>query len=247
MDDEEVLGVLRRAAGAVAEAIERVPVGERLRPGRRAGQYHIDLLADDAAVAVLAGAGFGVLSEESGPSAGTCEFLAVLDPIDGSTNAAHGLPWFATSICVVDSEGPLASLVVNQANQVSYEATRGRGARRDGRPIATSRRSSLEEALVSVCGYPERWPRWRQYRALGAAALDICAVADGTVDAFWDVWPDELAPWDYLGAALVCTEAGGEVADSRGRDLLAPLEPRSPVAAATAGLLAALLEEAGGP
>jgi fructose-1,6-bisphosphatase/inositol monophosphatase family enzyme len=167
----------------------------------------------------------------------------VLDPVDGSTNASRRIPWFATSICVLDDEGPLVALVANQATGVRYEAARGEGALRDGEPITPSKQESFKHALIGVSGYPPRYLGWRQFRALGAAALDLCAVADGTLDGYIDCMRNAHGSWDYLGGLLVCLEAGALVADAAGRELVvrAPTQKRTPVAAGTQGLLSELL------
>src|SRR5690606_3939966 len=130
----------------------------------------------------------------------------VLDPLDGSTNASRGVPWFATSLCAVDDAGPLAALVVDLASGTRFSATRGGGATRDGRRIAVSGAARLDASLVALSGLPPRHLGWQQFRALGAAALDLCAVASGAVDAFVDCSPDAHGPWDYLGGMLVCLE-----------------------------------------
>ena len=206
--------------------------------GTREGQYHTDLAADAAALEVLGRAGYSVLSEESGfHRAG--EVVVVMDPVDGSTNASRGLPWWATSLCAVDESGPLAAVVANQATGMRFEAVRGGGAFSDGRRVKPSGCDALGEAIVAFSGYPDRYLGWSQYRSLGAAALDICAVACGQLDAFIDCAPRSLAPWDYLGGILVCSEAGAHVGEAFGRDLVV-LEPdarRTVVAAATADLL----------
>ena len=241
VNDDAVLAVLHDAATAVGAVLEGLP--DWGLAGTRAGQYRSDLAADAAALAVLERAGFGVLSEESGLHHGDRPVVVVLDPVDGSTNAAHGLPWFATSLCAVDASGPLAAVVVNQATGVRYEAVRGGGARRDGRAIRPSAVTMLDEALVGLSGLPPAHLGWRQFRALGAAALDLCAVAEGALDGYVDCLADAHGPWDYLGGMLVCLEAGAAVADAGGRDLVA-LEHgarRTPVAAASAGLLEQLL------
>ena len=86
---------------------------------------------------------------------------------------------------------------------------------------------------------PPGWLGWKQYRALGAAALDLCAVAAGLVDAYLDCSKSAHGPWDYLGGLLVCTEAGAVVADAEGRELVCLDHDarRTPVAAATPALL----------
>jgi fructose-1,6-bisphosphatase/inositol monophosphatase family enzyme len=245
---EEIVAALSAAAYAVARAV--AVEDDWSIPGNRPGQYRIDLVADAAACEVLLGAGLGVLSEESGVSEGDRQYLAVIDPIDGSTNASRGLHWYATSICVVDEVGPYVALVVNQARFSCYEAVRGRGATRDGHPIAPSKITSLADAVVSVSGYPPRDLGWRQLRSLGAAALELCAVADGSLDAFAEWGHDGLGVWDYLGGMLVCTEAGAAVGEASGRELVvrAHADRRSPVAAASPELLSELLAaRAGSP
>jgi fructose-1,6-bisphosphatase/inositol monophosphatase family enzyme len=200
-----------------------------------------DLVADDAATAVLLGAGLGVLSEESGGQRLDRALVAVVDPVDGSTNAHRGLPWYATSICVVDDRGPRVAFVRNLATGATWLASRGGGARREGREgrLRASRCVDLGAAVVGLSGYPAHHLGWAQYRALGAAALDLCAVAEGTLDAYADATAGEHGLWDYAGGWLICQEAGAVVADADGRDL-GPLDHaarRAPVAAATPELL----------
>ncbi|MEA2704627.1 MAG: monophosphatase, partial [Actinomycetota bacterium] len=167
---------------------------------------------------------------------------------DGSTNASRSLPWYATSLCAVDDVGPRAAVVVNQATGDRYEAVRGGGATLNGRPIAPTGCTSMGEAVLGLTGWPPRHLGWRQFRALGAAALDICAVASGQLDAYIDCSSEAHAPWDYLGGVLVCLEAGAVVGEASGRDLvtLGLLERRSPVAAATPALLAEALAATAG-
>lgn len=217
--DDDLLEVLHAAATAVRAALDGLD--DWGPAGTRPGQYRSDLAADEAVLAVLDGAGFGVLSEESGLHEGEREVVVVADPVDGSTNAARGIPWFATSLCAVDGSGLRAAVVVNQASGVRFEATRGGGARRDGAAIAPSGCGDLSTAIVAISGYPPEHMGWRQFRALGAAALDLCAVAAGTVDAYIDCSNDAHGPWDYLGGVLVCQEAGAATADLHGRDLVA--------------------------
>jgi myo-inositol-1(or 4)-monophosphatase len=237
MRDDLVLEPLHLAADAVRRALDGL--GDWGLAGTRPGQYKSDLVADRAAIEVLAAAGFGVLSEESGLHDGDREVLAILDPVDGSTNASLGLPWWATSICALDADGPIAAVVVNQAIGIRWEAVRGGGARCDGRTVKPSACSRLADAVVGLSGLPARHLGWRQFRALGAVALDLCAVASGGLDGYVDFGVDAHGPWDYLGGLLVCLEAGAAVADARGRDLVARghMDRRTPVAGATNDLL----------
>ena len=242
MDDDTLLEVLHEAADAVAGVLGSLD--DWGLAGTRPGQYHSDLAADAAALAVLDKAGLGALSEESGLHNADRPLLAVLDPVDGSTNASRRLPWFATSICVMDADGARVAVVVNQASGVRFEAVRGGGARSDGRPLTPSPCTSLGTALLGLTGMPPHHLGWRQYRTLGAAALDLCAVAAGALDGYLDCVADAHGPWDYLGGMLVCQEAGAVVADAAGRSLDARghRDRRTPLAAGTPELLAALVE-----
>jgi myo-inositol-1(or 4)-monophosphatase len=244
--DEELLDVLRAAAGAVGAALAGVrDWGET---GHQPGQHHSDLVADAAAVELLLGHGVGVLSEESGPHAEDRATTVVVDPLDGSTNASRGVSWWATSLCAVDAQGLRVAHVVDRRHGTVWEAVRGGGAWRDGEPVAPSTCRRAADAIVGVNGWPRRRGPWRQYRALGAAALDLCAVADGTLDAYVDCTTDEHAPWDYLAGVLVCQEAGAVVVDAWDRDLVAldHRARRTPVAACRRTVLDELRPWAGG-
>ncbi len=214
--------------------------------GARDDQYASDVVADEALRSVLDPVGYGILSEESGlhpPSVDGAPTI-VLDPLDGSTNASRGVPWFASSLCAVDDDGPFVAVVVDLVSGSRHDAVRGWGARRDGEPLRRDDAPALDEALVGLSGLPPRHLGWGQYRALGAAALDLCSVADGRLDGYLDCSEDAHGVWDYLGALLVCAEAGVEVVDARGRDLcvLDPDARRTPVAGAGPALSAALSE-----
>jgi myo-inositol-1(or 4)-monophosphatase len=219
--------------------------------GRRRGQYLVDLDLDDVCVVPLLAAGYSVLSEESAlqhPAGGPSGLgTVVLDPLDGSTNASLGLPWCATSLCLVVDERPAVSMVVNLVTGARYTACRGGGAALDGRPLSSTTPVSLDDALIAISGVPDHHYGWRQFRAMGASALDICAVAEGAFDGFVDMSADAHGVWDYLGAMLVVEEAGGVVVDALGRDL-AVLDHgvrRTPVAATGAALLGDLLAHRG--
>ena len=244
MDDLTLLEVLHATATAIADALSELE--DWGLAGAAADQYRHDLVADAAALSVLGEAGLGVLSEESGTRDLTRDLVVVIDPVDGSTNASRGIPWYATSLCAVDADGPRAALVVNQASGVRFEAVRGGGARKDGVAIVPSGCEQMDRAIVAFSGYPTRHYSWQQYRCLGAAALDLCAVADGTLDGYAAVGGSQLGSWDYLGGMLVCTEAGAVLADSLERDLvtLSHTERRTPFAAATPALLQEFLEVA---
>ena len=243
--DEELVDVLRAAAAAVGVALGSV--AEWGETGDKPGQHHSDLAADEAAVAVLLERGVGVLSEESGRHAPDRPVTVVVDPLDGSTNAARRVSWWATSLCAVDGDGLRVAHVVDRRHDTVWEAVRGEGAWRDGVSIGPSVCLTAADAIVGINGWPSRRGPWRQYRALGAAALDLCAVADGTLDGYVDCTVDEHAPWDYLGGVLVCREAGAVVVDAQGRDLVAldHTARRTPVAACRPSVLDELRPWAG--
>jgi fructose-1,6-bisphosphatase/inositol monophosphatase family enzyme len=248
--DEEVVQLLRRAAMAVRGAV--TGLAHRGLSGQRVSQYVADLAADAAALDVLLAGGLRVVSEESGRS-GEGELVCVLDPIDGSTNFDRGIPFYSTSLCVLDGDGMRCSVVVNHATDTWYEAVRGAGATKDGERTATSGTEELARAIVSCAGTPTHNPGWAQFRALGSAALELCAVGDGSLDAFALASGARLHPWDYLGGLLVAQESGAVVRDLDGRTLVTDdVEPRRLLAAATPALFDRLFAfasptSAGGP
>jgi fructose-1,6-bisphosphatase/inositol monophosphatase family enzyme len=242
-DGDDVLHVLDEVATAIRGVLDGLE-DWGLAGTAKASQYFSDLAADEVALTILDRAGFGVLSEESGVTEGGRELLVVLDPVDGSTNASRGIPWYAASLCAVDEEGPLAALVRNLATGLTFTAVRGGGAFMDGRPIAPTGQTELGRAVVGLSGYPPRHLGWKQYRALGASALDLSCVAAGLLDAFCDCTAVAAhGPWDYLGGSLICAEAGAPCVDAWDRDLVVREHEvrRTPVAAATPELLQALL------
>lgn len=242
---QDLIDLLDATADDIADAL--FALDDWGLAGTKAGQYRSDLAADAVAVERLTAAGCGVLSEESGIHDAGADIVVVVDPLDGSTNASHGIPWFATSLCAVDATGPLAAVVVNLATTDRFRAGRGSGATRNAAPIAPSRATDLGDAMVGLSGYPRTYLGWRQYRALGAAALDLCAVACGILDGYLDCSYDAHGVWDYAGGLLVCEEAGATVVDATGRDLivLEHAARRTPIAAATPALLDAMVRARG--
>jgi myo-inositol-1(or 4)-monophosphatase len=209
--------------------------------GLRETQYHIDVAADEVALRMLGGAGYRVVSEESGIT-GSGTLTVVVDPIDGSTNCDHGIPFYATSLAVMADDELVAGLVMNQATGTFFEAQKGAGAFRDGEPIHASFQRDLASAIVGFSGLPTRHLGWAQYRALGAASLEICLVADGSLDAYGVAQHSTLNPWDYLAGLLIAREAGAVAQDYRGEPLETSADVvRRPVFAGTPELLSTLL------
>lgn len=240
MTDEALLQLLHDTADAVAKTLSGVR--DWGLSGLRPGQYLADLDADAAALAVLRRAGVGVLSEESGLENEDRSVLVVVDPLDGSTNASRGVPWFATALCALDADGPRVSLVAHQAGGPRFTAVRGSGAFADGHRITPSECSAIGEAFLGLNGLPGRPFGWAQYRTLGAAALDLCAVASGVLDGYVDCVENAHGVWDYAAATHICHEAGAVCEDAWGRDLFVRdhAARRTPVAAGTKSLFAAL-------
>ena len=244
MTPDALLELFDDVAQAVGSAVSAI-AAERVRDRTdRRGQYALDLVADAAACAVLERAPVRVVSEESGVhDRNGAAVTVVVDPVDGSTNCARGIAYWATSLCALDADGPLAALVVNQATGQRTRAVRGGGATRDGKPLRASRVERVEDALVLLAGRPVRVLPWKQFRSLGCASLALCDVAAGGIDGYLDTGAFH-APWDYLGALLACQESGAVVFDANGDDLVttAPDARRQVVAAGTGDLARALLE-----
>ena len=241
MTDDELMSVLDDTADAVAAALSSVD--DWGPSGLRVGQYRADLAANDAALAVLRRAGLGILSEETGLEQADAPIVVIVDPLDGSTNASRGIPWFATALCAVDRSGPLAALVVNQASGRRFTAVRGGGAWSDGHRLGPSGCDTLGSSIIGLNGHPARRLGWAQSRTMGAAALDLCNVAAGVLDGYVDCAVDAHGVWDYAAAVLICREAGVPCADAFGRELfvLDHAARRTPVAAATESLHRELL------
>lgn len=247
--DEEILFALRQGAG-IAQAIAST-ITDWSFSGAVSGQYRADLSVNDAVLGAFSGFGCGVLSEESGatgtvpasPSELGEGLVIVVDPIDGSTNASRGIPWYATALCAVDQFGPRVAVVAQLcAPHVEYAAIRGKGAWRNGVALTARDERPMAESVVGVSGPPPAQRPWWQFRALGSAALDLCLVAEGALDGYLDC--DTHGVWDYLASMLICQETGVLVSDAFGRDLchLSHSERRTPVAARGAANLQTLCD-----
>jgi myo-inositol-1(or 4)-monophosphatase len=237
---DELLTVFGDAADAARASLTPLKGAARRARTERPGQYALDLMADAAVLPILHDVGVAVVSEESGRSGrDDAAVTVVLDPVDGSTNCSRDIPYWSISLCALDADGPLCALVVNQATGVRTTAVRGKGAWRDGEPVAPSAVTRVEHAVVSFSGNPQRRLPWQQLRSLGSAALELCDVAAGALDAYLTSWQ---APWDYLGGVLVCREAGATVVDAHDGELVVtdPDARRQLVAASTPELLDAV-------
>lgn len=217
MDARAVGDVLNRVVELVQtmwdDGFERGPSGDR------DGQYQLDVAVDEAIVPLLLEAGFAVLSEESGLQAGQRDVLVVVDPIDGSTNADRAIPMAACSLCAIDSDGPWVAVVRDLVRRTTYRAERGHGAFRDHERLSVRHGATVSDAIVGINGWSPVPPPGAQFRTFGCASVELCLVADGALDAYVNLDLNGHGPWDYLGGALIVTEAGGVVGELTGRDL----------------------------
>lgn len=177
---------------------------------------------------------------------------AIVDPIDGSTNASRRLfPW-ASSIAIADDRGPLVGVVSVCRGGGTYWAVRGAGAHRDTKPIRSSTASSVRGKLVACNGTPRAWLGWGQLRAFGSAASELAFVAEGSIDGLVD-FSEGLAIWDIAAGVLLAREAGAVVLKADGDELdLSPTALRQRVVAGATSalaeeLVAALAESRSGP
>ncbi len=244
MKPDQILEVFGVTADKVSAAVGKLSDDQKRARTGREGQYGLDVVADVVALRDLHAAGFAVVSEESGYSGPTdAEVTVVLDPVDGSTNCARGISYWAISLSAIDKDGLLASMVVNQSTGTRYHAVRGGGAFRDDNPIRSSGVALVEDAVVALSGFPARALPWKQFRVLGCAALALCDLAAGGIDGFIDAgrWH---APWDYLGGYQICKEAGAVVLDVNNEELITTdtNSRRQLVAGATPALRSALVE-----
>jgi myo-inositol-1(or 4)-monophosphatase len=187
--------------------------------------------------------GCSVVGEE-GEKRWDGDYVWLVDPIDGTTNYAHGHPYFAVSIALSRGLDPVLGAVVAPVLQTTWTGIRGKGAFRNGERCSVSEHADLRQALCST-GFPydrhvtednniREWlafiKRTVGIRRCGAAAIDLAMVADGTYDIFWE---QKLQPWDLAASTLFVTEAGGTVCDYSG----GPLDMRRGRVLATNGHL----------
>jgi myo-inositol-1(or 4)-monophosphatase len=193
-----------------------------------------------------------IFAEESGIIAGSDAHTWYIDPLDGTVNYAHHIPIFSVSIAYA-SNGTLAlGAVYDPMRDEMFSAERGKGASLNGKPLQASSATELQKSLL-VTGFPyDAWDTDQDnfanfirlgkltqgVRRLGSAALDLCYVAAGRFDGFWEL---SLNPWDVAAGGLICLEAGARVTNVKGQeDFISP--PQSVVASAP-GIHARILQE----
>ncbi|MEJ7582753.1 MAG: inositol monophosphatase family protein [Acidimicrobiales bacterium] len=167
-----------------------------------------------------------IMGEEGADQIGTSGVRWLLDPIDGTTNFVYGIPGFNVSVAAEVDGQVVAGAVLDPLHDDLFTAAAGEGAQRNGRCIRCNPSTGLAHALVATGFSYDRTrregqarvlttvlPAVRDIRRIGAAALDLCWVACGRVDAYYE---QGLAPWDYAAGSLVAQEAGAIVGDLRG-------------------------------
>jgi myo-inositol-1(or 4)-monophosphatase len=165
-----------------------------------------------------------IIAEESGSSKNSSEYNWVIDPLDGTTNFAHGLPLFSVSIGVQKNGKTIIGVIYDVMRDDIFSAEKGSGTYQDGQRIIVNNNSLLSQSLL-VTGFA--YNREDEYKAavkifgnmltasrgvrrLGSAAIDFCYVANGVFEGFWEA---NLSPWDVCAGLLIVEEAGGKLTD----------------------------------
>ncbi len=247
-----------RKAASVAGEILREGLTRKIEVGYK-GRINlvteIDIASEKAIIGILSAAfpDHGFLAEESGTRPGTSPASSsrsrggrwIIDPLDGTTNYAHRYPAFCISIAYEEEGRVLYGLVSDPLRRMDFEAALGEGATQNGASIAVSGEADPERSLLCT-GFSYRQadgPKIRNLdhfedfsraaqgiRRSGSAALDLCHLAMGVLDGFWEM---DLAPWDTAAGTLIVREAGGTVTDGEG----APFALDSPIVVASNGPL----------
>lgn len=193
-----------------------------------------------------------IFAEESGIIQGSLEHIWYVDPLDGTVNYAHHIPIFCVSIAYASGETLELGAVYDPMRDEMFSAERGKGATLNGKALRASMVTELQKSLL-VTGFPyDAWNTDQDnfanfvhfgkltqgVRRLGSAALDLCYVAAGRFDGFWEM---SLKPWDVAAGGLICREAGASITNVKGEaDFVSP--PQSVVASA-AGIHELILQE----
>jgi myo-inositol-1(or 4)-monophosphatase len=165
--------------------------------------------------------GHSILSEESEPRSGLAPYTWIIDPLDGTTNFAHAFPFFCVSIALEKSGRVVLGVVYDPIREELFFAEKGRGAYLNGKKIHVSKVKKLIDSFLAtgfsygikrkdrnISYFRELLTRTQAIRRAGSAALDLCYVACGRFDGFWEM---DLHPWDSAAGMLIVEEAGGKV------------------------------------
>jgi myo-inositol-1(or 4)-monophosphatase len=199
------------------------------KKGERDLVTEADLMSEKAVVAAITKAfpDDAIIAEEGGEQGKKSDRKWIIDPLDGTTNFAHSFPFFAVSIGFMVNDDVVTGVVYNPIMDEFFEAEKGKGAFLNKRPIKVSGTATLKDALVAT-GFPYDIDKKSDViigrlkkiivevqglRRPGAASIDLCYVAMGRLDGFWE---QDLKPWDTAAGCIILTEAGGEISDYSG-------------------------------
>jgi myo-inositol-1(or 4)-monophosphatase len=172
--------------------------------------------------------GHGIVAEEETDIRNTSGFTWIIDPLDGTTNYAHGYPCFSVSIALEHEDDIIVGVVFDPMRDELFAAQKGQGATLNGNMIRVSKADTLMKSLLAT-GFPydrtvseknnldyfhDLLMASQEVRRDGSAALDLCSVASGRFDGFWEL---KLKPWDVAAGSLIAREAGGMVSDFTGK------------------------------
>ena len=222
----------RRAGRLIARAMDRIGTLRVEEKAKNDFVSEIDRAAEDAIIDTIMRVypDHGVIGEERGGANEDAEYVWIIDPLDGTTNFLAGIPHFCVSIAVRRGAVLEHGLILDPVRNEEFSATRGAGARLNGRRLRVSGRTRLEDSIVAT-GIPYRMVEshldaysemhrtlqasCRSIRRMGSAALDLAYVGAGRTDAFVQVG---LQPWDMAAGSVIVREAGGFVGDATGGD-----------------------------
>ena len=230
-----MLNIAIKAARAAGAIINRASLDlDALRINSKSPNdfvTEVDHAAEEVIIETLLGAypDHGILAEESGRAHGAkhSEYVWIIDPLDGTTNFIHGLPMYCVSIALTHRGVVQQAVVYDPTRNDLFYASKGRGAFMNDRRLRVSKRTRMGDALIGT-GFPfRRGDNFKRYvkmfedvmqvcaglRRPGAAALDLCYVAAGYYDAFFETG---LQPWDVAAGSLIITEAGGLIGNFTG-------------------------------
>lgn len=170
-----------------------------------------------------------IITEETGEIKGKPELMWVMDPLDGTSNFAHGFPWFCVSIGLLEDGIRTAGVIYQPVSREMFFAEKGKGATLNGKKISVSGTKKMSDALLGTgFYYAQEDTLHREMRIFedmhrltttvrrpGSAALDLASVACGRFDGFWE---RGLSPWDVAAGMLIVEEAGGKVSDYSGKE-----------------------------
>ena len=230
-----MLNIAVKAARAAASIINRAALDlEVLKIGSKGPNDYVsevDRAAEDVIIGTLLEAypGHGILAEESGRAHGAknSEYVWIIDPLDGTTNFLHGFPVYAVSIALAHRGQVQQAVVYDPTRNDLFFASKGRGAFLNDRRLRVSKRTRLADSLIGTVFPFRKGDNFKRYvkmfeevmqscsglRRPGAAALDLCYVAAGYYDGFFETG---LSPWDIAAGSLMITEAGGLIGNFTG-------------------------------